>query len=123
MVEGVLTRSSRWPFGETLERIEAGISNDGLTVFAKIDHRDGAVRQGLEMQPATVLVFGNPRVGTPAMLKEPLAALELPLRILVWEDGGEARVSYQDPAFLAGRFGIPEEIPAHAAAIVKTALE
>lgn len=123
MVEGVSTKPSSFPFAETLERVENAIGERGLTVFARIDHQAGAKSAGLEMQPATVLVFGNPRVGTPAMLSEPLAALELPLRLLVWEQEGQARVSFQEPAYLAGRFGIPAEIPAHAEAIVDTALD
>ncbi len=74
------------------------------------------------MQQATVLVFGNPRVGTPPMLAQPLAALDLPLRVLIWEQDRKTRVSYQEPAFVARRFGISEEIPAHAEALVDRAL-
>ncbi|MEO6859470.1 MAG: DUF302 domain-containing protein, partial [Solirubrobacteraceae bacterium] len=122
VADGVNTRESPYPFAEILERIEQEIIDRGLTVFARIDHRAGARGQGLDMQQATVLVFGNPRVGTPAMLAQPLAALDLPLRVLIWEQDGKTRVSYQEPAFVARRFGISEEIPAHAEALVDRAL-
>jgi uncharacterized protein (DUF302 family) len=121
-VDGVKTRQSAYSFEETLGRIERSIAERGLTVFARIDHRAGARAHGLDMPAATVLVFGNPAVGTPAMLSQPLAALDLPLRVLVWERHGQVQVSYQDPQFVSRRFGIPAEIPAHAEALVDYAL-
>lgn len=121
-VEGVATRESPYPFAQTLARVERAIAERGLTVFARIDHRAGARHSGLEMQEATVLVFGNPRVGTPAMLAQPLVALDLPSRVLVWERDGTACVSYQEPDFVARRFSIPRDLPAHAEALVVAAL-
>ncbi len=123
MAKGVVTRDSPHRFAETLERVEGAIAGADLTVFARIDHRAGARSSGLDMEEATVLVFGNPRLGTPAMVAEPLAALDLPLRILVWEREGRVRVSCQDAAFVADRFGIPADIPAHAEALVAAAVE
>jgi uncharacterized protein (DUF302 family) len=121
--EGVVTRESPFPLAETLQRLEQAIDAIGFHVFARIDHQTAARRHGLEMPSATVLVFGNPSVGTPAMLANPLAALELPLRVLVWEDErAQARVSFEEPEFVARRFAIPVEIPAHAAAVVQRAL-
>lgn len=120
--QGVTTRESPYPFAETLARVERAIGQHRLTVFARIDHRAGARGVGLEMQEATVLVFGNPRVGTPAMLEQPLVALDLPLRVLVWEQDGRGRVSYQQPEFVAGRFSIPTDVPAHAESLVEAAL-
>ncbi len=119
---GVATRESRYPFAETLARVERAIADRDLTVFARIDHRAAAERSGLEMHEATVLVFGNPRVGTPAMLEQPLLALDLPLRVLVWQTDGQARVSYQEPSFVAARFAVGSDVPAHAEAIVGAAL-
>lgn len=119
---GVVTRKSPYPFSETLARVERAISERALTVFARIDHRAAARSAGLEMQEATVLVFGNPRVGTPAMLEQPLVALDLPLRVLVWEQSGRAYVSYQQPAFVARRFAIAPDVPAHADLLVDAAL-
>lgn len=69
-----------------------------------------------------MLVCGNPRIGTPAMVAEPLVALDLPLRLLVWDRDGRACVSYQEPAFVARRFGIEPEVPMHAEALVEAAL-
>ncbi len=74
------------------------------------------------MHEATVLVFGNPKLGTPLMRIAPLAALDLPLRLLVWAQDERARVSYQQPAFVARRFGISPEVPAHAEALIDAAL-
>jgi len=75
------------------------------------------------MQEATLLVFGNPLIGTPTMPAQPLVALDLPLRVLVWEQDGEARVSYQQPDFVARRFSIPRDVlPGHAEALVETTL-
>lgn len=121
-VPGVTTRESPYAFGETLARVERTIAEHDLTLFARIDHRAGAKRHGLDMQEATLLVFGNPRVGTPAMLRQPLVALDLPLRVLVWEQDGRVCVSYQEPEFVARRFAIAPDVPAHAEALVETAL-
>lgn len=123
MTAGVLTRESPHSFAETLARVERAIDDRSLTIFARIDHRDGARQVGLDMHEATVLVFGNPRIGTPAMVSRPLAALDLPLRVLVWEQDGRAHVSCQQPAFVAQRFGISASIPAHAETLIEGALE
>ncbi|HLI32612.1 MAG TPA: DUF302 domain-containing protein [Solirubrobacteraceae bacterium] len=122
MADGILTRESPHSFGETLARLKRAISDLDLIIFASIDHRDGARRAGLDMHEATVLTFGNPCGGTAAMLQEPLAALDLPLRVLVWEADGRTRVSFQDPAFVARRFRIPADIPMRAQAVVDAAL-
>ena len=118
-----MTRESPRSFGETLARLERAIADLGLILFARIDHRAGARQAGLDMHEATVLVFGNPAGGTAAMLKEPLAALDMPLRVLVWEADGGARVSFQEPSFVARRFGIAAAIPQRAEAVVDAALE
>lgn len=122
MDDGVVTRESPHGFDDTVKRLERAIDGLGLTLFARVDHRQGALGSGLDMQPATVLTFGNPRLGTPAMLDRPLAALDLPLRVLAWEAEGRARVSYQEPAYVAARFGIPAHIPARAADVADAAL-
>ncbi len=122
MTEGLVTRTSAHAFAETLERLQLAIAAIGFRVFARIDHRAAAREHGLELPATTVLVFGNPSVGTPAMLTNPLAALELPLRVLVREDGDEVLVSFEDPGFVARRFGIPVEVPAHAEEVVRRAL-
>lgn len=121
-MEGVVSRESPYDFAETLARLEQAIAAIGFDIFTRIDHRAAAIKHGLEMPPTTVLVFGNPSIGTPAMLANPPVALELPLRVLVAEDAGRARVGFQEPAFVARRFGIPTEVPAHAEEVVRRAL-
>jgi uncharacterized protein (DUF302 family) len=95
---GTVSVSSTLTFAQTLERLEGAIKAAGLSLFAVVDHSGGAHEAGLSMRDTTLLVFGNPRAGTPAMVASPLLALELPLKALVWVDeGGQVRVSYQDP--------------------------
>jgi uncharacterized protein (DUF302 family) len=87
------------------------IASKGLTLFAEIDHTAGAQAAGLKMAPAHVLIFGHAKAGTPVMVARPLAALDLPLKALVWEDEEQAVwVSYNTPEFLATRHGIPAEL-------------
>jgi uncharacterized protein (DUF302 family) len=108
---GIASQPSPYGINETLQRLEQVIRNRGLTLFARFDHSGEAARVGLSMQPAQVLVFGNPRAGTPLMLASPLIALDLPLKTLVWQDdGGRVWVSYNQPAFLAERYGISPDL-------------
>lgn len=79
--------------------------------MCEVDHAAAAQSVGLQMQRAHVLIFGNPRAGTPLMQAAPLVALELPLKVLVWQDGdGTVRVTYQSPAYLAERYALPPEL-------------
>lgn len=99
------------PFSATLKRIEHAIEAAGMTIFARIDHAAGAAKVGMTMPPATVLIYGNPRGGTPIMLAVPKAALDLPLRVLVREDAdGHAVISFYPivPVLLAA--GAPDEL-------------
>src|ERR1700676_5392653 len=96
-------------FEETLERLREAIAERGLTLFAEIDHAGNARAAGLEMPPSTVLIFGSARAGTPLMLKAPDMALELPLRVLVRDDGrGGAVLAYGDPGRLARSFNVED---------------
>ena len=107
----VSSRQSPYSVGETLNRLEQVISSRGLKQFARFDHSDEATKVGLIMQPAHVLIFGSPKAGTPLMLASPLIALELPLRVLVWQDrDGHVWVSYTEPSSLARRFEIPADL-------------
>jgi uncharacterized protein (DUF302 family) len=109
IVEGVITRSTSFGVGPTIDRLEALLKSRGVTIFARIDHDAGATQVGLSMRPSQVLVFGNPRGGTPIMVAAPLAALELPFKALAWEDAdGRAWLSYPDPHHLAARFGLTD---------------
>jgi uncharacterized protein (DUF302 family) len=108
--QGVVTRPSSHDVGPTIDRLEALLEARGVTIFARIDHGAGAAQAGLSMRPSQVLVFGNPRGGTPLMVAAPLSALDLPFKALAWEDGdGRAWVSYNDPRHLAMRFGLTDD--------------
>jgi uncharacterized protein (DUF302 family) len=86
--------ASRFGFAETVARLTATIADTGSVLFATIDQTAAAHAVGLELRPTTLLVFGNPKVGTGLMNAFPHAALALPLRLLVWEDGGVTHISY-----------------------------
>lgn len=104
---GIVTRSSPHTFGQTLERIESVLAAKGATVFARIDHRAEARKVGLEMPPATLLIFGNSKVGTPLMNAAPLLAIDLPLKVLVSQArDGAVSVSFNSAASLASRHGL-----------------
>ena len=107
--EGVASKPSSYPVAETVRRLEETARSKGLTIFARIDHAAGARSAGLTMQDEELLVFGNPRGGTPLMVARPLVGLDLPLRVLVWRDAeGRVWVSYEESAFIARRFGLPD---------------
>jgi len=126
-VRGVVSKASPHSVDETLERLETTARDKGLNVFARFDHSDEAQRAGLTMQPAHVLVLGSPKSGTPLMVVRPLLALDLPLKVLVWEDAnGSVWASYASPAYLAERYEIPAELIKNIAgieAVVETALQ
>jgi uncharacterized protein (DUF302 family) len=108
--DGLTTRPSAWSQQETLARAADAIAAKGLTLMARIDHAAGAQAVGLSLRPTEVLIFGNPKSGTPLMQANQTVGIDLPLKILVWQDA-EARVflSYNDPAWLALRHGLGEE--------------
>lgn len=123
---GTLTIRSPLTVAETVDRIRRLLDAKGLELFALVDHSGAAAGAGLRMNDTKLLIFGNPRAGTPAMISSPLLALELPLKALVQEDGvGSVWVSYQDPADLARRYGVPADVMApltHAGELLATAL-
>jgi uncharacterized protein (DUF302 family) len=109
-VDGLLSVESHFDPQQTLERFEAEVQAKGLTVFARIDHAAGAATVGMPLRPTTVLIFGNPKGGTPLMQASQLVGLELPLKVLVWQDaGGKTWLSYVDPANLAKRYTLPPQ--------------
>jgi uncharacterized protein (DUF302 family) len=119
------TKDSRWPVPATVERLTGLIAERGMTTFATIDQRAAARRAGLELRETVLIIFGNPAAGTPVMDAQPLAALDLPLKLLVWDDDGRTRVSYLTPAVLAARYALAESLAAPLAGIerlVDTAL-
>jgi uncharacterized protein (DUF302 family) len=105
--------ASPYDFPDTLQRLENTLRAKNIAVFAKIDHAMAAMEVGLAMPPTVVLIFGNPRGGTPLMLENPLLALDLPLKLLVREDGsGQTWVSCNAPDYLARRYNIPTDLAA-----------
>lgn len=101
---GLVTVSSAYTVGETLERLLSAIRAAGMTVFAVFDHAAAANFAGLSLRPTTVVAFGNPAAGTRLMQANQVAGIDLPLKILVWEDeSNAARLTYNDPRWLAGR--------------------
>jgi uncharacterized protein (DUF302 family) len=104
---GLVTVESDDPFSDTLDRVESAIEgNDALSLIATVDHAANAESVGMELPPTTLLIFGNPRLGTPLMQASRSVAIDLPQKMLVWEDEGEVMVSYNDPQYLAARHGI-----------------
>ena len=106
-VPGLTTTQSSHPPLETMSRLEAAVAAKGLTVFARIDHAEGASAAGLSLRPTAVLIFGNPRGGPPLMQAAPTIGIDLPLKALVWQDAsGDTWLSWNDPAWLAARHGL-----------------
>ncbi|MGA8015440.1 MAG: DUF302 domain-containing protein [Candidatus Dormiibacterota bacterium] len=118
----MLTRTSPGSVADTVTRLSALLAARGIKEFAVIDHSGEAHAAGLELRDTKVVIFGSPRAGTPVMAAAPLAALDLPLRILIWDDGGETRLSYTSPAALAERYGLSEELAARLAAVETIAI-
>jgi uncharacterized protein (DUF302 family) len=106
--DGLVTLESRNPAVETAERVKAEIEKRGMSVFARVDHAAAARAAGMELRPTEVLLFGNPRAGTPLMQADQTIGIDLPLKLLVWEDAdGKAWVAYNDPVWLGARHGLP----------------
>ena len=111
MNNGILNKRSNHSVDETLERLQSALQAKGITIFALVDHSGEAEKAGLKMRPTKLVIFGSPEAGTPLMLAAPSAAIDLPLKILIWEDGeGNAWVSYNSPAYLQERHGFPKEL-------------
>jgi uncharacterized protein (DUF302 family) len=115
---GVVTKTSARSVPVTIERLQAVVEEMGLMVFVLVDHSGEAARADLSMPDTKLLIFGSPERGTPVMLAAPLAALDLPLKVLVWENpAGGSFVSYVDPAYLATRYQLPDDLAARIAGI------
>jgi uncharacterized protein (DUF302 family) len=111
------TKQSPWPVAETVTRITNLVKARGMTVFATIDQRAAARTVELELRETVLILFGNPAGGTPVMDAVPLSALDLPLKLVVWDDAGTTRVSYLSPAALAERYGLSPSLAAPLAGI------
>ena len=108
--EGTISKASPLSVEETVSRLVALLGAKGIKVFSVIDQRAEALAVGLDLRETTLVVFGNPVAGTPLMQAVPLAALDLPLKVLVWADGDRGtQVSYADPSVVAARYGLAPE--------------
>lgn len=104
---GLLTKKSHHSVSVTLDRVEAAARAKGIGIVARVDHAAAATAAGLKLPPTQVLIFGNPALGTPLMQSNPQIGLDLPLKVLAWEDGaGVVRVGYTAPADLVARYRI-----------------
>jgi uncharacterized protein (DUF302 family) len=113
----VTTKVSPRSVAGTAGRLTGLLSAKGMRVFAVIDQRAAAADAGLELRETVLVIFGSPAAGTPVMAAVPLAALDLPLKVLIWDDGGETKVSYYAPGALAERYGLGPELAANLAGI------
>ena len=127
MTPGIVDLPSPYSVPETLARLQSLLKQNGVTVFALIDHSGEAAKIGLEMRPTQLLIFGNPKGGTPLMVAAPSSAIDLPLKALAWQDAeGKVWLSYNAPEYLADRHDIPAELIkniAAPAALLRKAVE
>jgi uncharacterized protein (DUF302 family) len=108
---GLLQAASPYTVDETVNRLESILAERGVRMFALIDHSGEAAKIGMKMRPTKLVIFGSPKGGTPVMVAAPTLAIDLPLKALVWEDeSGKVWVSYNSPAYLQQRHGVPEEL-------------
>ncbi|MDQ1404537.1 MAG: hypothetical protein QOG55_166 [Acidobacteriaceae bacterium] len=108
---GIVNKPSKHSVEQTVEALSNILKSKGVAVFALIDHSGEAEKVGLKMRPTKLLIFGNPKAGTPLMLASPSSAIDLPLKLLVWEDAqGKVWVSYNSPEYLRERHGLPQEL-------------
>ena len=113
----VVSKLSPRTVAATLDRLTGLITARGMTLFAVIDQRAAAAEAGLELRATTLVIFGSPAAGTPVMVATPLAALDLPLKVLIWDDGGQTVVSYDAPAAVAARRQLSPDLAARLAGI------
>ena len=113
----VITKLSTHSVADTVSRFTGILSAKGVRLFDVIDQTAEASQVGLSLRETTVVIFGNPAAGTPVMAAAPLSALDLPLKFVVWDDGGQTRVSYVLPATIAARYGLDAALAANLAAI------
>ena len=119
MDTGITRIHSSHSVAQTMERLESLLKARGLMIFARIDFSGDAARAGLSLRPEQMLIFGNPRAGTPLMQSVPAAGLDLPLKALVWEDAdGHTQIAYNDPHYIIRRHGLDAALAANLAAMV-----
>jgi uncharacterized protein (DUF302 family) len=111
------TKTSPRSVADTVARLQSLAEGKGMKVFAVIDHSGEAKQAGLQLRETKVVIFGSPQAGTPVMDAVPLAALDLPLKVLVWSEDGQTKLAYTAPSTLAARYGLDAELAARLAGI------
>ena len=115
---GIVDVPSTHNVDQTVSKLESILQSKGITLFAVIDHSGEAAKVGIKMPPTKLLIFGNPKAGTPPMLAAPSIALDLPLKLLVWEDSqGKVWLSYNSPEYLRDRHGLPQTLVPNISAV------
>jgi uncharacterized protein (DUF302 family) len=115
-MNGIISKPTLHSVDETVTKLKNILQAKNVTLFALVDHCGEAEKIGMKMKPTKLLIFGNPQAGTPLMLAAPSSAIDLPLKILVWEDAeGRVWLSYNSPEYLQQRHGIPKELLANIA--------
>src|SRR5579863_2055047 len=108
---GIVTIRCHQSVDQAVQKLEGILLAKGVKLFALIDHSGEAEKAGMQMRPTKLLIFGNPKAGTPLMLASPSIAIDLPLKILVWEDhDGRVWISYNSPAYLQARHNLPQDL-------------
>ena len=121
---GIVSIAGHQSVDQTVDRLEAMLKEKGIKLFALVDHSGEAEKVGMKMPPTKLLIFGNPKAGTPLMVASPSVAIDLPLKLLVWEDsGGKVWTSYNDPSYLQARHGLPPELVPNIAAVQALAMK
>jgi len=111
------TKESPWSVEDTVSRLKRVLESKGIKLFDVIDHSGEAEAVGLQLRETKVVIFGSPLAGTPVMSAAPLAALDLPLKVLVWRDGDQTMLGYAGPHELAARYGLSDELAGRLSAI------
>ena len=118
--DGLITLASNHPVKATMDRLEAALRDKGITLFARIDHAAGAASVDMPLRPTELIIFGNPKAGTPLMQARQSIGIDLPLKMLGWQDAaGKVWLAYNDPAWLARRHGLQGEAEAAVAGLAK----
>ena len=108
---GIVTIPSHQSVDQSVQKLEGILQAKGIKLFALVDHSGEAQKAGMQMRPTKLLIFGNPKAGTPLMIASPSIAIDLPLKALVWEDGdGKVWISYNSPSYLQARHDLPAEL-------------
>lgn len=111
ITNGIISQPSPYSVPETIDRLAAVLQAKSITIFIRIDQQAEAEKVGLSLRPTQLLLFGNPKAGTPLMVAEPMIALDLPLKALAWEAAGsKVWLSYNDPNYLQQRFSLSDEL-------------